>query len=93
MKHKQRANCLAATYVFPLPENVFVLQRKELRQPRNGNTTRQERLNFAILTVKNGIFARFARASVIVVHFEAVLVLWATWALDDQFSPSGSPNV
>ena len=37
MEHKQRANWLAATYVFALPEKVFVLQRRELRQPRDGD--------------------------------------------------------
>ena len=36
-KHKQRANWLADTDVFPLPENVFVLQRRELRQPRDSD--------------------------------------------------------
>ena len=49
---------------------------RELMQPRRRR--KQERHNFAYLTVKNNSFARFARACLIFGHFIEVLVLSAT---------------
>ena len=50
---------------------------RELKQPRR---RRQEKPHkFAYLTMKNSIFARFARAFFIFWHFEDVLVLSTTW--------------
>ena len=43
----------------------------------------QEGLKFAYLTMKNSIFARFARAFFIFWHFEDVLVISTTW--NDMF--------
>ena len=54
---------------------------RELKQPRR---RRQQKPNkFAYLTMKNSIFARFARAFFIVWYFVDVLVLSTTW--NDQF--------
>ena len=50
---------------------------RELKQPRR--RWRQEPHKFAYLTMKNGIFARFARAFFIFWHFVDVLVLSTTW--------------
>ena len=56
---------------------VQVLQNRELKQPRR---RRQQNLHkFAYFTMKNNIFARFARAFFIFWHFEDVLVLSMTW--------------
>ena len=54
---------------------------RELKQPRRRR--QQEPHKFAYLTMKNSIFARFARAFFIFWHFEDVLVLSRTW--NDQF--------
>ena len=51
--------------------------KPELRQPRQRR--QQKPHKFAYLTVKNSIFARFARAFLIFWHFEDVLVLSTTW--------------
>ena len=49
----------------------------ELKQPRRRR--QQKPHKFAYLTMKNRIFARFARAFFIFWHFEDVLVLSTTW--------------
>ena len=49
----------------------------ELKQPRQRR--QQKPHKFAYLTMKNSIFARFARAFFIFWHFEDVLVLSTTW--------------
>ena len=50
---------------------------RELKQPRRRR--RQKHHKFAYLTMKNSIFARFARAFFMFWHFEDVLVLSTTW--------------
>ena len=50
---------------------------RELKQPRRRR--QQKPHKFAYLTMKNRIFARFARAVFIFWHFEEVLVLSTTW--------------
>ena len=50
---------------------------RELKQPRWRR--RQKCHKFAYFTMKNGSFARFARAFFIFVHFAAVIVLCTTW--------------
>ena len=50
---------------------------RELKQPRR--RWQQNPHKFAYLTMKNSIFARFARALFIFWHFEDVLVLSTTW--------------
>ena len=50
---------------------------RELRQPRRRR--QQKPHKFAYLTMKNRIFARFARAFFSFWHFEDVLVLSTTW--------------
>ena len=50
---------------------------RELKQPRRRR--QQKPHKFAYLTIKNSIFARFARAFFIFWHFEDVLVLSTTW--------------
>ena len=50
---------------------------RELKQPRRRR--QQKPHEFAYLTMKNRIFARFARALFIFWHFEDVLVLSTTW--------------
>ena len=50
---------------------------RELKQPRR--RWQQKRHKSAYLTMKNSIFARFARAFFIFWHFEDVLVLSTTW--------------
>ena len=55
--------------------------KRELKQPRRRR--RQKPHKFAYLTMRNSIFARFARAFFIFWHFENVLVLSTTW--DDLF--------
>ena len=54
---------------------------RELKQPRRRR--QQKPHKFAYLTMKNSIFARFARAFFIFWHFVDVLVLSTTW--NDQF--------
>ena len=54
-----------------------VLHNGELKQPRRRR--QQKPHKFAYLTMKNSIFARFARALFIFWHFDDVLVLSATW--------------
>ena len=51
---------------------------------------RQKSHKFAYLTMKNSIFARFARAFYIFWHFEDVLVLSMTW--NDLFCNCGDDN-
>ena len=53
------------------------LPNRELKQPRRRR--QQKPLKFAYLTMKNSIFARFARAFFIFWHFEDGLVLSMTW--------------
>ena len=55
-----------------LPNNI-----RELKQPGQGR--QQNPHKFAHLTMKNSIFARFARAFFIFWHFEDVVVLSSTW--------------
>ena len=50
---------------------------RELKPPRRRR--QQKPHKFAYLTMKNSIFARFARAFFIFWHFEDVLVLSTTW--------------
>ena len=50
---------------------------RELQQSRRRQ--RQKPHKFAFLTMKNSIFARFARAFFIFWHFEDILVLSTTW--------------
>ena len=50
---------------------------RELKKPRRRR--QQSPHKFAYLTLKNSIFARFARAFFIFWHFEDVLVLSTTW--------------
>ena len=52
-------------------------QTRQLKQPRRRR--QQKPHKFAYLTMKNSIFARFARAYLIFWHFEDVLVLSTTW--------------
>ena len=54
---------------------------RDLKQPRRRR--QQKPHKFAYLTMKNSIFARFARAFFIFWHFVDVLVLSTTW--NDQF--------
>ena len=56
--------------------NVFVAIR-ELKQPRRRRQQKPDK--FAYLTMKNRIFARFARAFFSFWHFEDVLVFSTTW--------------
>ena len=71
------------------------LDIRELKQPRRRQQEKPHK--FAYLTMKNSIFARFARAFFIFWHFVDVLVLsttwndlfavvWTTWAYDDKCS-------
>ena len=50
---------------------------RELKKPQR--RLQQKSHKFAYLTMKNSIFARFARAFFIFCHFEDVLVLSTTW--------------
>ena len=56
---------------------AWMSQYRELKQPRRRR--QQNPHKFAYLTVKNSIFARFARAYFIFWHFEDVFVLSTTW--------------
>ena len=62
-------NCLAVMW------SVEVI--RELKKPRRRR--QQKPHKFAYLTIKNSIFARFARAFLIFWHFEDLLVLSTTW--------------
>ena len=53
------------------------MNTRELKQPRRRR--QQKPHKFTYLTMKNSIFARFARAYFIYWHFEDVLVLVTTW--------------
>ena len=55
----------------------FAFTIRELTQP--GRRRQQKPHKFAYLTMKNSIFARFARAFFIFWHFVDVLVLSTTW--------------
>ena len=55
----------------------YIFLSRELKQPRRRR--QQKPHKFAYLTMKNRIFARFARAFFIFWHFEDVLVLSTTW--------------
>ena len=57
---------------------VFFQTNRELKKPRR-RRQQQKPHKFAYLTMKNTIFARFARALFIFWHFEDVLVLPTTW--------------
>ena len=58
-------------------EKTCLWNNRELKQPR---WRRQQKPHkFAYLTMKNRIFARFARAFFIFWHFEDVVVLFTTW--------------
>ena len=58
--------------------NSFAVQNiRELKQPRRRR--QRKTYKFAYLTMKNSIFALFARAYFIFWHFEDVLVLSMTW--------------
>ena len=58
---------------------AFVFTLGSVKQSRRRQ--QQKPHKFAYLTIKNSIFARFARAVFIFWHFEDVLVLSATWNL------------
>ena len=53
-----------------------LMNSRELKQPRRPR--QQKPHKFAYLTMKNSIFARFARAFLIFLHFVDVLVLSTT---------------
>ena len=57
--------------------SVSSLIKRELKQPRRRR--QQKPHKFAYLTMKNSIFARFARAFFMFWHFVDVLVLSTTW--------------
>ena len=63
-----------STIIFPRLTNHII---RELKQPRRRR--QQKPHKFAYLTMKNSIFARFARAFFIFWHFADVLVLSTTW--------------
>ena len=73
--HSWANNELNQGDTFPSPAN------RELKQPRRRR--QQKPHKFAYLTMKNSIFARFARAYFNFWHFVDVLVLSTTW--NDQF--------
>ena len=56
---------------------MLILDIRELKQPRRQRKRKPHK--FAYLTMKNSIFARFARAFFIFWHFVDVLVLSTTW--------------
>ena len=60
-----------------LPHNDVKFHIREIKQPRRRR--QQKPYKFAYLTMKNSIFARFARAYFIIWPFEDVLVLSTTW--------------
>ena len=60
-----------------LTDVFHMVHNRELKQPRRRR--QQKPHKFAYLTMKNRIFARFARAYFIFWHFEDVLVLSTTW--------------
>ena len=78
-----RASVQSKTYklkrsIINQTEEVILLKNnRELKQPRWRR--QQNPHKFAYLTMKNSIFARFARAFFIFWHFEDVLVLSTTW--------------
>ena len=55
---------------------LFIVNNRELKQPRR--QWQQKLYKFAYLTMKNSIFARFARAFSFFWHFEDVVVLSTT---------------
>ena len=68
--------CLCA----PLHYSLFRLRRNVSRELKQSRRRRQQKPHkFAYLTMKNSIFARFARAFFIFWHFADVLVLSTTW--------------
>ena len=68
---------LSAKISYALPPPIVNWELKwELKQPRRRQ--QQKSHKFAYLTMKNSIFARFARAYFIFWHFEDVLVLSTT---------------
>ena len=64
-----------ATWLFFLDHSTN--HTRELKQPRRRQ--QQKRHKFAYLTMKNSIFARFARAFFLFCHFVDVLVVSTTW--------------
>ena len=68
------STCFRSNFVFLEGWPRFI---RELKQPRRRR--QQKPHKFAYLTMKNRIFARFARAFFIFWHFEDVLVLSTTW--------------
>ena len=81
MKTNNRATRAARTLVaffdVVYQTTTWNFQLKELKQPRRWR--QQKPHKFAYLTMKNRIFARFARAFFIFWLFEDVLVLSTTW--------------
>ena len=69
------------SFLFSLSQQTTISHHaqsnRELKQPRRRR--QQKPHKFAYLTMKNSIFARFARAYSIFWHFEDVLVLSTTW--------------
>ena len=61
--------------VFPI--SLAGWDKRELKQPQRRRQQKPDK--FAYLTMKNSIFARFARTLFIFWHFEDVLVLSKTW--------------
>ena len=70
---RQKLHRVAATKIARPCKRAF----RELKQPRRRR--QQKRHKSAYLTMKNSIFARFARAFFIFWHLEDVLVLSTTW--------------
>ena len=65
------------TFSLSSTSSLLKLPIRELKQPRRRR--QQKPHKFAYLTMKNSIFARFARAFFIFWHFVDVLVLSTTW--------------
>ena len=77
-------NSIVILTLGPVSQPFIVVQRvghygayRDLKQPRRRRQQKPDK--FAYLTIKNSIFARFARAFFSFWHFEDVLVLSTTW--------------
>ena len=81
--YSMKISILIVSFYFLLKSSLFDLlprwrqKNRELKQPRRRR--QQNPHKFAYLTMKNSIFARFARAFFIFWHFVDVLVLSTTW--------------
>ena len=76
-REKYGAQARLGGYTTKQEVNSTFPRTRELTQPRRRR--QQKPHKFAYLTMKNSIFARFARAFTIFWHFEDVLVLSMTW--------------